>query len=149
MDPANADFFRANAADYIRELEALDAAFTQMVAEAVRTTVVFGDRFPFIYLTEAYGITVFAAIDGCTAATHVSPTRIASLIDRVQDENIPVVFYIEFSNRQVANTIQEATGATLMELHSAHNVSPADFAAGITYLEIMQRNLEHLREALG
>ena len=148
LDPANADFFRANAAAYISELEALDAALTQVVSEAARTTLVFGDRFPFIYLTEAYGLTAYAAFDGCSTETQVSPARVASLIDMVQDNDIPVVFYIELSNRQIAGVIAEATGAALLELHSAHNVSHADFTAGITYLEIMQRNIEHLREAL-
>ena len=148
LDPANAYFFRENAAAYIAQLEELDSAFIDVVATGVRRTVVFGDRFPFRYLTDTYGLTYFAAFTGCSAETQASPATIAFLIGKVQDENIPVVFYIEFSNRFIANTIAEATGARLLEIHSAHNVSHADFTAGITYLDLMWRNVETLREAL-
>jgi zinc transport system substrate-binding protein len=148
LDPDNADYFHRNAAMYIRELDALDAAFAQVVSEGVRTTLIFGDRFPFAYFTEAYGLTAYAAFPGCANETYVSPATVAFLIDKVRDEGIPVVFYIELSNRQIADVIAEATGVTLLELHSAHNITHADYTAGITYLEIMYRNVEQLRKAL-
>ena len=148
MDPDNAYYFRANAAAYVQDLEYLDQAFRQMVSEAARCTIVFGDRFPFRYLTEAYGLCHYAAFPGCASETQASPAVIAHLIDTVNEQNIPVVFYIEFSERLIANVIAEATGARLLELHSIHNVSQSDFDAGITYLELMNRNLERLREAL-
>ena len=148
MDPGNADFFRTNAAAYIQELRALDQAFVDMVAQGVRSTVIFGDRFPFIYLTHAYNLTHYAAFVGCSSETQASPATVAFLIEKVRAENIPVVFYIEFSDQSIANVIAEATGARTLELHSAHNVSQVDFSAGITYLEIMYRNIEQLREAL-
>ena len=147
LDPDNAYFFRANAAAYIAELEELDRAFADVVANAARTTVVFGDRFPFLYLMRSYGLTHFAAFSGCCVQTQASPATIAFLIETVQRENIPVVFHIEFSNRLIANVIAEATGARLLELHSLHNVSHADFTAGVTYLDLMRRNVEMLREA--
>jgi len=148
LDPANADFFHENSTNYIQELEALDAAFAEVVAEGVRHTVIFGDRFPFRYLTDAYGLTYHAAFVGCSTDTQASPATIAFLIEKVEAENIPVVFYIEFSNQMIANVIAEATGATLLEFHSAHNVSHADFNAGVTYLDLMWNNVENLREAL-
>ena len=148
LDPDNTDFFRGNSAAFIAELEALDRAFAEVVANSSRNTVVFGDRFPFRYLMDAYGINYFAAFPGCSAETQASPGTIAFLIDKVNAENIPVVFYTEFSARTIANVIVEATGAQPMQLHSAHNVSVADFNSGRTYIEIMQFNLEHLREAL-
>jgi len=148
LDPTNADIFRENAASYIAELEELDAAFREVVDQAVRHTVIFGDRFPFLYLTNDYGISHYAAFVGCSTDTQASPATIAFLIEKVEAENIPVVFYIEFSNRMIAEVIAEATGATLLELHSAHNVSQADYSAGVTYLDLMWRNVENLREAL-
>lgn len=148
LDPDNAYFFRQNAAAYIAELEELDRAFAAAVQDAERRTVVFGDRFPFRYLTDTYGLTYFAAFTGCSAETQASPATIAFLIETVRREHIPVVFHIEFSNRLIANVIAEATGARLLELHSVHNVSHADFNAGVTYLDLMQRNVEILREAL-
>lgn len=148
LDPDNADFFRANATAYIADLQALDQALAEVVARGVRSTVIFGDRFPFRYLTDTHGLTVYAAFEGCSAETQASPATIAFLIEKVQAENIPVVFYIEFSTRLIANVIAEATGARLLELHSVHNVSHADFSAGVTYLDLMRRNVEQLREAL-
>ena len=148
MDPANADFFRENSAAYIAQLQELDQAFAEVAANGVRTTVIFGDRFPFRYLMDTYGLTAYAAFDGCSAATQASPGRIAYLINKVRDEGIPIVFYIEFSHRFIADTIAEETGARLLELHSVHNVSSADFAAGVGYLDLMWRNVEALREAL-
>ena len=148
MDPSNADYFRANAASYIDELNALDQAFTDVVAQSQRNTVVFGDRFPFLYLFDAYNLTHYAAFVGCGSETQASPATVANLINIVQEQDIPVVFYIEFSDQAIANVIAESTGARLLEMHSANNVSHNDFIAGITYLDIMYRNLEMLREAL-
>jgi len=148
LDPDNAEFFRANAAAYIAELQELDQAFTEMISQAARTTVVFGDRFPFRYLTDTYGLTYHAAFTGCSPETQASPATIARLIETVRHENIPVIFQIELSDGGIARTIAVETGARILELHSAHNVSPADFSAGVTYLDLMRRNLEHLREAL-
>jgi len=148
LDPGNADYFRQNASAFIAELEELDRAFADVVANGVRRTVVFGDRFPFRYLTDTYGLTYFAAFEGCSAQTQASPATIAFLIEKVQSENIPVVFHIEFSNQLIANVIAEATGARLLEMHSIHNVSHADFTAGVTYLSLMRSNVEALREAL-
>ena len=148
MDPANESFFRENAASFIDELRALDEEFAQVVSEGVRRTVVFGDRFPFRYLTDTYGLTYFAAFTGCSTETQASPGTIAFLIEKVQNENIPVIFHIEFSNLLIANTIARETGARLVEMHSTHNVSHADFNAGVTYIDIMRRNIESLREGL-
>ena len=148
LDPENAYYFRANAAEFIMELHELDAAITEVVEQGVRRTIVFGDRFPFRYLAHTYGLTYYAAFVGCSIETQASPARIARLIETVRNEEIPIIFYIEFSNRQIANVIAEETGARILELHSAHNLSHADFNAGVTYLEIMWRNVERLREAL-
>ena len=148
LDPANESFFRENAAAFINELRELDAEFTQVVAEGARRTIVFGDRFPFRYLTDTYGITYFAAFTGCSAETQASPGTIAFLIEKVREENIPVIFHIEFSNLLIANTIVRETGTRLVEMHSAHNVSHEDFNAGVTYIDIMRRNIESLREGL-
>jgi zinc transport system substrate-binding protein len=148
MDGANADFYRENAASFVEELRELDLAFAEVVANGVRNTIIFGDRFPFSYFVETYGLIHHSAFDGCCVDTQVSPATIASLITIVRDEGIPVVFYLELSNRAIANTIAEDTGARLLELHSVHNVTLADFNAGVTYLDLMWRNVEHLREAL-
>lgn len=147
-DAANATAFEANLVAFISELQAIDTAFREVVEGAARKTVLFGDRFPFRYLADAYGLDYYAAFTGCSTSTDASAGTIAFLIDKTKEENLPVVFKIELSNGLIANTIAESTGAKVLELHSAHNLTKADFDAGVTYLDVMRRNVEQLREAL-
>ena len=147
-DAANAGFYRKNADSYTAKLDELDGAFRDMADNAKRKTMVFGDRFPFRYFADAYDLDYFAAFPGCSTETEPSAATVAFLIDKVKAENIPVVFYIEFSNEKMADTICEASGAKKLLLHSAHNVSKKDFDNGLSYIEIMYSNLKHLQEAL-
>jgi len=149
MDPINAYFFNENAAALIAELEDLDRAFTEVVENASRNIVVFGDRFAFHYLMASYGITAYAAFPGCSPATQASPATIAAIIEMVREQEIPVVFYTEMSTRHIALAIAGETDVELVEMHSAHNVTSAEFDAGVTFVEIMWRNVEALRSALG
>jgi zinc transport system substrate-binding protein len=147
-DSANADFFKQNAATYIKEMELLDAAFTELVSGAKRNTIVFADRFPFRYFADAYGLIYFAAFPGCSTETEPSAATVAFLIDKIRAERIPVVFHIELSNERMANTIRDETGAKKLLLHSCHNMSKRDFDSGLGYLEIMKGNIKNLKEAL-
>jgi zinc transport system substrate-binding protein len=147
-DPSNADAYGQNTAAYLSKLDELDAKFKGVVDSAARKTIVFGDRFPFRYFADAYGLKYFAAFPGCATETEASAKTVAFLIDKVKKEKIPVVFFIELSNEKMANTISEATGAKTRLLHACHNVTKADFEAGKTYLDFMSANVETLREAL-
>jgi len=147
-DPANAVFYSENAAAYIEKLQQLDVAFSKITANAKRNIIVFGDRFPFRYFVDAYGLSYFAAFSGCSTETEPSAATVAFLINKIRAEQIPVVFHIELSNERMANTISEETGAKKLLLHSVHNITKRDFDAGLGYLELMQRNTETLREAL-
>jgi len=147
-DAANAGFYRANAAACEAELATLDAEFTALVKNAKRKTLIFGDRFPFRYFADAYGLSYFAAFPGCATETEPGAGTVAFLIDKVKAGHIPVIFHIELSNGKMADTIAEATGAKKRLLHSAHNVSKKDFDSGRTYIDFMRDNLAALREAL-
>jgi len=147
-DPNNAAFFQQNAAAYIKELQQLDAAFSEVVANAKRRTIVFADRFPFRHFVDAYSLTHYAAFTGCSTETEPSAGTVAFLINKIRTEQIPVVFHIELSNERMADAISAETGAKKRLLHSVHNVSRRDFEAGLGYLELMRRNVETLREAL-
>ncbi len=147
-DTANAAEFQANTAAYLNELDALDASFKEVVDSAARKTIVFGDRFPFRYFTDAYGLTYSAAFVGCSTETDASPATVKFLIDKVNEEKIPVVFHIELGNENMANVICEATGAKSLLLHACHNITRDDFLAGKTYVDLMRNNVETLREAL-
>ena len=148
VDPENAGDYTQNAADYIDRLNRLDQEFQETVDTAKRHTILLGDRFPFRYLADAYGLDYYAAFPGCSSESEASAKTIAFLIDKVKEEQIPVVFSIELSNEKMTDSICEATGATKLQLHSCHNVTRDDFEQGITYLDLMERNVQALKEAL-
>jgi len=148
IDSENTELYKENTNAYLEALDELDTAFQTAVDKAERTTIVFGDRFPFRYLADDYGLTYYAAFPGCATETEASAATVAFLIDKVSDENIPVVFYIEFSNEKMADTICEGAGAKKLLLHSCHNVTVSDFESGVSYLDLMYQNVENLREAL-
>ncbi|MDR0446921.1 MAG: zinc ABC transporter substrate-binding protein [Oscillospiraceae bacterium] len=148
LDPANAEIYAARAGAYSAELDNLDSAFQEVVDNAARRTIIFGDRFPFRYFADAYGLDYFAAFPGCSTETECSAATIAFLIDKVRDENLPVIFHIELSNEKIAKTISEETGAEIRLLHAVHNISRDDFLADVGYLELMHQNVANLKEAL-
>lgn len=147
-DPQNADAYRANMAAYAEELTALDGRFRSVVESAQTDTLIFGDRFPFRYLVDEYGLRYYAAFPGCASQSEASAKTVAFLIEKVKAEHIPAVFTIEFSNGRMADTICRATGATKLMMHSCHNLSSADFDAGETYLTLMDKNVQALAVAL-
>ncbi|MDR1363529.1 MAG: metal ABC transporter substrate-binding protein [Spirochaetaceae bacterium] len=147
-DNANAPYYRQNAETYLAKLNKLDAEFQSIVDNAKRKTIVFGDRFPFRYFADAYGLSYFAAFPGCSTETEPSAATVAFLINKMKAEKIPVVFHIELSNEKMADIIAEETGAKKRLLHAVHNISKRDFERGVTYLELMTLNEEALREAL-
>lgn len=146
--PGDETYFSDNAERYLTALDALDADFRAVTGAASRKTIVFGDRFPFRYLAEEYGLEYYAAFPGCSAQSEPSAQTVAFLIDRIVEEDIPIIFYIEFSNRAVADSISLETGAEPLLLHSAHNLTAEEFTNGETYLSLMRQNLENLRQAL-
>jgi len=148
IDSENKDYYRDNADNYIKELQKIDSNITEVVNNARIKTLVFAERFPFRYLAEHYGLKYYTAFPGCSANSEPSLATINFLIEKVKEENVSKVFYIEFSDGKVADTICSMTGATKAELHSCHNVSKEDFNNGVTYLDLMKRNVETLREAL-
>ncbi len=148
LDPHGAQIYASNFEQFESALLALDADFRALVENALRRTIVLGDRFAMRYFTREYGLSYYAAFPGCSAQTEPSAKTIAFLMDIIKKENIPVVFHIELSSRKAASLIAAETGAQDLLLHSAHNISQDDFDKGITYIDIMRGNLENLRKAL-
>lgn len=149
VDPEGAEEYGTALESYCAQLDELDAAFTEVVENGVRDTVVFGDRFPLLYYAKAYGLNYYAAWPGCADEAEPSAATVTFLIDKVKAEGIPVVFHIELSNEDMADTICNETGAKKMLFSACHNVTRAQFDAGVTYLELMWQNVDALREALG
>ena len=164
LDPQRADQYRANGDAYQREFEALDAEYREMIRASERKTIIFGDRFPFRYLAEAYGLTCYAAFSGCSAESEPSAATIAFLIEKASEEEVPVIFQLEFSNGNIARAVSEAVELRLrkngkteeeknrqiqvLRLHSCHNLTRDEFDAGETCLSLMKKNLEAIRTAL-
>ena len=142
------DRFKKNAADYVAKLDELDAKFRDVVKNAKRKTIVFGDRFPLRYFVDEYDLKYFAAFPGCAEQTEASSKTISFLIDKVKTEEIPVVFKVELSSGKIADIIAKETGAKVVEFNAVHNVSAEDFAAGATYVSLMEKNVSALKEAL-
>ena len=147
-DPANEDFYRANCDDYCAQLEDLDVRFSALCESAPRRLLIFADRFPMLYFCREYGLDYRAAFHGCSGDTEPSLATIKFLIDKVENENIPVVYTIDFGTKKVAAVVSECTGAAIETLYSMQTVSRADFDAGETYLTLMERNFEALRKGL-
>lgn len=148
-DPEGEAEYKAALESCSQELDELDAAFKEVVANGVRDTIIFADRFPLLYFAKAYGLEYYAAFPGCADETEPSAATVVFLIEKVREEGIPVVFHIELSNEDMADTICEETGAEKMLFSACHNVTKEQFEAGVTYLELMWANVDALREALG
>lgn len=148
LDEKNKEKYNKSTKEYITKLEELDSLFKGIINDYSRKTLVFGDRFPFRYFADEYGLDYYAAFPGCSTETEASAATVSFLINKVKDDNIPVVFYIELSNEKMADTICEATGAKKLLLHSCHNITKEDFDKGISYLYLMESNANNLVEAL-
>ena len=148
LDGEHAAAYRANAAAHGAELRRLDAEFAALFAALPERTIVFGDRFPLRYFAEEYGLDYYAAFPGCSTQTEPSAATIAFLTDKVRAEGISTVWYIEFSNHLVADSIAEATGTKTAMFHTCHNVSKAELEGGATYVSLMEGNLAALGENL-
>ena len=148
MDPADAAVFRANEADYLGKLKNLDQEFRDVVDGADLDLIVMADKFPLRYFADTYGLRYRAAFSGCSSDTEPSAKTIAYLIDKVREEQIQAVYYLELSSHRVAEIISEETGAKPLLFHSCHNVTRREFESGVTYLQLMEQNVVNLREGL-
>jgi zinc transport system substrate-binding protein len=148
LDPENTAVYQARAEDYAGKISSLDAEFEAFFQKQDDRTIVFGDRFPLLYFADAYHLDYYAAFPGCGTQTEPSAATIAFLTEKMEHEQIPTVWYIEFSNHLVADSIAEATGTKTAMFHTCHNVSKQELEAGVTYLSLMEQNLKTLQEFL-
>ena len=152
LDPDNKDTYAANAAAYIEKLSALDGEYQAAVDAATYKTVVFGDRFPFRYLVDDYGLRYYAAFVGCSAETEASFETVSFLAKKVDELKLPCVLTIEGAQHKIAETIVQNTAEKnqkVLTMDSLQSTSSKDVANGTTYLSVMEKNLSVLKEALG
>ena len=150
-DAANADAYMANAEAYKEKLDSLDAEYQEAVSAAEKDTLLFGDRFPFRYMTDDYGLSYFAAFPGCSAETEASFETIVFLADKVNELSLSSILTIEGSDHKIAETIRESTKSRdqqILTMNSMQSTTLEDAQEGTSYLSIMKDNLEVLKEAL-
>ena len=151
VDPGNKDAYAANADAYVKKLSVLDAEYQTAVDNAARKTVLFGDRFPFRYLVDDYGLNYYAAFVGCSAETEASFETISFLAKKVDELKLPCVLTIEGKNHKIAETIVKNTAPKsqkILTMDSMQSTTSKDVASGTTYFSVMEKNLAVLKEAL-
>ncbi len=151
IDADNAETYKGNAASYIEKLQALDDEYQAAVADAATTTLLFGDRFPFRYLVDDYGLSYYAAFVGCSAETEASFETITFLARKVDELSLSTVMTIEGNDHKIAETIIQNTAAKdqqILTMDSLQSVTAGDVQNGVSYLSIMESNLEVLKQAL-
>ena len=152
LDPSNAATYKMNGAMYAAKLYNLDGAFAAAVANVEQKTILFGDRFPFRYLVDDYGIKYYAAFVGCSAESEASFETVAFLAGKMDSLSLPAIFTIEGGNGKIARTILDASKKSkdveILTLNSMQSVTDAQIKEGLDYLSIMQSNLDVLKKAL-
>ena len=151
IDPGYADHYQDNASAYIIRLEDLDSRYAETAGNSVYKTLLFGDRFPFRYLADDYGLTYYAAFTGCSAESEASFETIVFLAQKTDELGLPAVLTIEHPKTRIAETIVQNTSSKdqkILVLDSMQGTTAADIQAGMTYLSVMEANLEVLKEAL-
>ena len=152
LDAVHATVYKQNADAYIAQIQSLDKEYREAVNGAARKTVLFGDRFPFRYLVDDYGIKYYAAFVGCSAESEASFETIAFLAGKMDAESLPVIFTIENSNDKIAKAVLAASknskSAQILSINSMQSITEAQIAGGIDYLSLMKSNLDVLKKAL-
>lgn len=148
IDKEHEHIYQKNAQSYIAEIRNVQLQIQKIVDSKVRDRLIFADKMPMQYFINEFKLKVSAAFHGCSTETEPSSSTIAYLIEKVKEENIPVILYIELNNGKVAKTIAEETGIETMQIQTLHNISKDDFQNGETYVSLMARNLEVLKKAL-
>ena len=151
LDPDNKDIYAANADAYVMKLSALDAEYQAAVDAASNKTILFGDRFPFRYLVDDYGLRYYAAFVGCSTETEAGFETISFLAKRVDELKLPCVLTIEGAQHKIAETIVRNTTAKnqrVLTMDSMQSTTSKDVKNGTTYLSVMEKNLSVLKEVL-
>ncbi len=147
-DPAHADQYRANAQAYVKQLQDLDARITAMLATCRHKTILYGGHFAFGHFAYRYGLDHQSPYPGFAPNAQPSPRAVAELARTMKEKGFTVIYHEELIRPTTARIIAEETGARLLLLHGAHNTTADERAQGVTYLSIMNDNVERLQEGL-
>ncbi len=151
LDTENAGVYETNKAEYIKKLDEIDAEFSLLKENAVNNTLVFGDRFPFRYLANDYGIKYYAAFSGCSAESEASFNTVKFLSDKINELKLPAVMTLEGGNNKIAETVKATTkreDLKILTVNSMQSITKSDVDNGADYITIMKNNYKTIKEAL-
>jgi zinc transport system substrate-binding protein len=148
IDPENKDYYTANANSYIQEIQNLDNEFEETVNKSETKKIAFGGAFAYAYFIERYNLEFISAYDACGENVEPSTSKVKEVIDYINNNKLPVIFYKEYTNGNIAKTISESTGAKMLVFNTVHNVSKDEINNNASYVSIMKQNLENLKIAL-
>ena len=148
IDPDNAEYYKTNANNYIKQISDLDKEFEETVKNAKNPKIAFGGAFAYAYFVERYDLDFISAYETCGESAEPSTVKVKEVIDYIKKNRIPVIFYKEYSTGNIAKTISEATGAKMLVFNTVHNLSKDEIQGGASYVSIMKQNLENLKQAL-
>lgn len=148
IDPDNTKYYKHNAEEYIKQIMQLDSDFEQVVKQSANPKIAFGGAFAYAYFVERYNLDFISAYQTCGESAEPSTTQVKEVIEYINKNKLPVIFYKEYSTGNIAKTISEATGAKMLVFNTVHNISKDEIEAGASYVSVMRTNLENLKEAL-
>ena len=151
IDEANKDYYMSNYEDYKAELDALDEEYQAAVDAGSKDTILFGDRFPFRYMVDDYGLNYYAAFAGCSAESEASFDTVIFLAGKVDELGLPAILTIEGADHDIAETVKKNTKSgdqKILTMNSLQSTTSKDIAEGTTYLSVMRSNLDVLKDAL-
>lgn len=148
LDPENEEFYKTNASQYILKIKEATTEIKSVIESSSNRTLAVADRNPYKYFTDYFSLNVVAAFSGCSEDTDADLKTVVTLIETVKKSGAKAVFVTELGNHVLADTVAENTGATVLTLHSYHNISNEDFNNGVTYVDLMHRNKSALLEGL-
>ena len=151
LDEANKDTYGKNLTEYVTALRSLDTKYSELVSSSVTNTLLFADRFPFLYMVKDYNLDYYAAFSGCSAESEASFATVAFLADKIDELGLKNIFVLENNDKKIANTVikcAKSSDVGVLTLNSLQNVTASDVESGITYLDVMAENYAILCKAL-
>ena len=148
IDPENSEYYKNNATQYINEIKQLDTDFENTIKSSTNKKIAFGGAFAYAYFVERYNLEFISAYEACGETTEPSTAQVKKVIDYIKQNNIPVIFYKEYTTGNVAKTISESTNAQMLVFSTVHNLSKEEIENGATYVSVMKENLNNLKKAL-
>ncbi len=147
-DPANRDFYLVSARQYNEKLASLDTEYRQTLSACRNKVLIFGGHFAFGYLAQRYHLLFLSAYKGFSPDAEPTPRNLAELVDKIRQYQVKYIFYEELLSPRVAEILSQETGAQLLQLSAAHNLSREEMDKGVSFIDVMKANLANLRQGL-